>query len=115
MATGVFSPAGEATSFAQAPATAAAAPRRTRDRSRATRLDNLKRNGMLHSFHRWFSGNKKGRRELEEFLGFAGGPAGVATYVALVPWLCAAVFRRLCSEQRDQFFVGGSANGFSPR
>jgi len=56
---------------------------------------------MLHSFHSWFLGNKKGRRELEEFLGFAGGPADVATpYVALVPWLCDTVFRRLCSEQR---------------
>jgi len=56
---------------------------------------------MLHSFHSWFLGNKKDRRELEEFLGFAGGPADVATLdVALVPWLCATVFRRVCSEQR---------------
>jgi len=60
---------------------------------------------MLHSLHRWFVGNRKGRRELEESLGFAGGPADVATYVALVPWLCDTVFRRLCSEQRIKFFV----------
>jgi len=59
---------------------------------------------MLHSFDSRFVGNKKGRRELEEFLGFAGGPADVATYVALVPWLCGTVFRRLCSEQRIEFF-----------
>src|SRR2546426_11393348 len=35
---------------------------------------------------------------------FAGGPADMATRVALVPWLCVAVFRRLCSEQRLPVF-----------
>ena len=33
------------------------------------------------------------------FVGSAGGSAGVAIS-ATAPWLCAAVFRRLCSEQR---------------
>jgi len=70
---------------------------------------------MLHSFHIQFVGNKKGRRELEEILGFAGGPADLATYVALVPWLCDTVFRRLCSEQRSQIFLAGGATDCRPR
>jgi len=56
-----------------------------------------------------FVGNRKGRRELEDFLGFAGGPADVATYVALVPWLCDTAFRRFCSEQRDASRLRGVA------
>src|SRR2546423_3864476 len=35
----------------------------------------------------------------------AGGPADLATCVALVPWLCVTVFRRLCSEQRAWHFT----------
>src|SRR2546428_7882103 len=38
---------------------------------------------------------------------FAGGPADMATRVALVPWLCVAVFRRLCSEQRLPVLYAG--------
>jgi hypothetical protein len=32
----------------------------------------------------------------------AGGPADVARVLAVVPWLCVTVFRRLCSEQLCQ-------------
>src|SRR5439155_25119523 len=83
--TGVVPPAGaagEATSLAQAPMSTAAVPSSGRARSRAIRRASLKRNGMLHSFHRWFLGNKTGRRELEELLGFPGGPADVATFTS---------------------------------
>src|SRR2546425_1205151 len=46
-----------------ASATTAAATIRLRDRNRATRCDNLNRYDIvLHSFHRLFPGNKKGRQ-----------------------------------------------------
>src|SRR5436190_1863676 len=77
--------------------------------NRASRLDSLNLKFILGLLLTCFVGNRKGRRELEDFLGFAGGPADVATYIALVPWLCDTAFRRLCSEQRDRIFVDGSA------
>ena len=44
-------------------------------------------------------GNKKTAAAPTLFIGFAGGSAGVAE-LALAPWLCDAIFRWLCSEQR---------------
>src|SRR4029077_1695160 len=54
-----------------------------RPRRRATRCDNLKRNGIGHSFHGLISGNKRGRPRW--IAPFAGGPADLALLVRVSP------------------------------
>src|SRR5437870_11686382 len=60
----------------------------------ARRFDSLNVNGISPT-----PACKKGR-QLRLAVDFAGGPADLATKVAVVPWLCVTAFRRLCSEQR---------------
>src|SRR5438309_11978342 len=68
---------------------------------RARRWDSLNVNGIAVSSPGVARRNKKTAASTDVV--FAGGPADLATRVAVVPWLCVTVFRRLCSEQRNLF------------
>src|SRR2546427_9385241 len=87
-------------------ATVAVARSRAAHRIRARRWDSLNVNGICVALLQQLGKKKDRQFDLRRF---AGGPADLATRVAVVPWLCVTVFRRLCSEQHELFLRGLAA------
>jgi len=71
----------------------------TGGQSRASRCASLCRN-VISSLCPLDQVQERRRAARIDPVGIAGGPADVASDLAVVPWLCVTAFRRFCSEQR---------------
>src|SRR5438132_5027060 len=87
-------------------ATVAVARSRAAHRIRARRWDSLNVNGICVALLQQL-GQKK--RPPVRLASLRWRPGGLSDLVALVPWLCVTVFRRLCSEQHQLFLRGLAA------
>src|SRR5207253_1226050 len=79
---------------------------RAAHRIRARRWDSLNVNGICVALLQQL-GQKK--RPPVRLASLRWRPGGLSDPVALVPWLCVTVFRRLCSEQHQLFLRGLAA------
>src|SRR5437867_4366288 len=75
-------------------ATDAVARSRTAHRDRARRWDSLNVNGICVALLQQLGQKKRPPASVA-----CWRPGGLSDRVAVVPWLCVTVFRRLCSEQ----------------
>src|SRR5438309_10544431 len=87
-------------------ATVAVARSRAAHRIRARRWDSLNVNGICVALLQQL-GQKK--RPPVRLASLRWRPGGLSDLVALVPWLCVTVFRRLCSEQHQLVLRGLAA------